>query len=1089
MCPRLSKLLILLLPSAALLVAQSEMATLHGTVTNSAGKPLRGATLIVTDVGANEVVREVETTESGAYELLLLKPGTYRVTIDEKQFDMLMEEKIVLEPGQVRLLDLKLTPEAARPVSGEVVEPTTIHENAPPSGPENGILGYPVDFQGRWNDAPLVDRHPTIFPLLATAPAVQGNGAAPIISGISNRDQQTWAWDGVPHDTTTQTVMPAFVETAEVTIANPGVEASRPVNVNLVSKRGGETLHGSFYAKAESSKWDARPFFNTSTNSYLNREAQGELSGAIIPNRTYFYAAAMYQKIPYVQTLFADVPTAQMRSADFSQYLNASTAPNGQVLVIRDPRNGAPFGNNQIPSTRQSAVALKYLTYLPSPNVGGANTFAQNYSWGHLYGPDPYIGNWPFGRLDQKISNTNQVYGHWLQDQTALNAAGSVGEQFDSTQTMRVRDWGAADVWALSSRLVNQLKFGRTAIHVLQGETESHVTPITGDGVVGTVGLQGVNPYGYTAVGFPAVSFNGSLTGMSMAYGGGYGNKDVAQEDGITNVEDSLTWSLGRHTVKAGVQYMHFSWTAGAVPQDIFGSFSFSGLFTGLPFADFMLGLPATSSRENWVPDRLIHQAQFGGYAADSFRVSNRLTLDYGVHWDYFGTPVYNDGFMANWDPTTGHVIVPPGTLTSVSTYYPAAITVALGQPVPKAKTTNFRPRAGAAYRLMNNLVLRGAYGEYTVSDGYGTGGTLNGTNPWDLTENYTNTLSANHLVALTWPSAFPASAGSTLMASQSVTALPAKNDEGKIRQYNGTLDGTYRGFGLRASYVGSRGVGMNYSLNTDKPRASTTAFTASRNPFPQFVQTFVTKTDGAWHYDSLVFDARRRAGPVTFDSNFTWANNISNYANTTDPYNVTDHWTRDAGDRRLFFVASAAWKLPLGKGQRFLSQGGPIMDRVFSGWSVQAIVTAASGQYYSPLFTGPDPANASAGYVTELPDCVGNPSSGAGTLTKWFNPAAFAVPSPSAGRYGSCGMNILEGYPVHVGHASLSKQILLIDRFRAVFTAQVSNVTNTPHFTIPNNNLSNLNPGAFTAASLVDNSSLEKQGYRQIDLKLRLEF
>jgi len=123
------------------------------------------------------------------------------------------------------------------------------------------------------------------------------------------------------------------------------------------------------------------------------------------------------------------------------------------------------------------------------------------------------------------------------------------------------------------------------------------------------------------------------------------------------------------------------------------------------------------------------------------------------------------------------------------------------------------------------------------------------------------------------------------------------------------------------------------------------------------------------------------------------------------------------------------------------------------------------------------------------LPDCVGNPDAGARNKNLWFNPAAFAVPPAGAGRYGSCGMNILEGYPIHVGHVSLAKQIPLGESWRAVFTAQISNLTNTPHFGIPNNNLSYPNPGAFTASSVETDASPARQGPRQITLKLRLEW
>jgi hypothetical protein len=391
-----------------------------------------------------------------------------------------------------------------------------------------------------------------------------------------------------------------------------------------------------------------------------------------------------------------------------------------------------------------------------------------------------------------------------------------------------------------------------------------------------------------------------------------------------------------------------------------------------------------------------------------------------------------------------------------------------------------------AAYRLSGNMVLRGGYGEFTENEGYGIAGRLSANNPYSLTETYTNSIT-NGVAALAFPKPFPTTPSSSLLPGQSITALPAKTTEGVIRQFNATLDAALRGIGLRFSYIGSRGVDMNYSLDVNKPRASTTAFATARKPFPLWASTYETRTDGQWHYDSGVVSAQRAIGPVTFSASFTYADNKSNYANTTDPYNVTNVWTRDAADRQRYFTAGANYALPVGKGHAFLGQAGPWMNRVIGDWKLQAITTFASGQYYSPLFTGPDPANATQGFVTQLPDCTGNPNSGARSLASWFNPAAFTIPGPTAGRYGTCGMNSLEGYPIHIVHGSIAKVIPFGDQLKLVFTAQVSNVTNSPHFTIPNNNISTPNAGMFNAASLPALSTPEGLANRQIDLKLRL--
>ncbi len=1074
---RFNRFLLLLIPSA-LLFAQSETATLRGIVTDSSGAPLAGIPLVVFEAGRELSVRQISSGAGGQYDAPFLSPGTYTIKIDADKFQTFQADGITLIPGQARRFDAVLKPEARD-------ETVLIHE-APAlvqsqSGPLTGI----VDFRSAWQDTPFVDLHPSLFPLLTQSPATQGSQSGIVISGVSSRNQQTWALDGVAQDTTQQTGNPAFFETAEVAIANPGVDAAKPVHFNMVSKHGSDGIHGLVYYKRASSAFNARSYFDTQKSNYKLSEVQGELGGAIVPRWTYFYGGGMYQRTPYTQTLYADVPTAQMRTLDFSQFLSALTAPNGKIVVIRDPKNGVPFPNNVMPANRFSAVSSHYVSnYYPVPNAGTANTFTQNYTWDHPYGPDTYQGNWPYGRIDQRLSANNQVYFRWMQDQTASITSGSVGEQLNATQTIRYRGYVISGVSAMSSRVANQMTVGHTAIVTKQGESESKFSPLHGDSVVNTLGIQGVNPNAYAVMGFPALSISG-LTGLSMAYDGGH-SSDTAANDSINTFQDVLTWSLGRHSLKLGGQYQSYHWLEGTVPQNVYGAFTFTGAFTGLGFADFALGLPSTSTRQAGRVDRTLHQTQSGMFLSDSVRVTSRFTVDLGVRWDYYTTPVYDDGYMSNWDPATGRVIVAPGTLTAVSTFFPKGATVVLGNPVPRAKTTNFRPRVAAAYRLAGNLVLRGGYGEFTENEGYGVAGRLSSNNPYSLTETYTNSITAG-VAALSFPKPFPASPSSSLLPGQNITALPTKTDEGVIRQYNATLEAGVRGFGLRFSYIGSRGVNMNYALDVNKPAASAIPFATSRKPFPLWASAYEVRTDGQWRYDSVVASAQRTAGPVTFTSSFTLGNNTSNYANTTDPFNVTNKWTRDASDRRRYFTAGAVLPLPFGKGHRFLSAAGPIVSRVVGDWSLRTITTFASGQYYSPLFTGPDPANASQGFVTQLPDCIGNPSAGARTLATWFNPSAFSIPSPSAGRYGTCAMNSLEGYPIHIAHASLAKQFSITEQVKLVFTAQISNVTNTPHFTIPNNNLSNPNPGMFSAASLAPNSTPERLANRQIDLKLRL--
>jgi hypothetical protein len=1072
---------------AAMLAAQTETATLCGTVRDTTGKALPRIVLVIFEMATNMTVRIVETDSAGKFNAAYLKPGAYKMSILQKGYQTFLQDGIQLDPAEVRELDPVLP-------AGEPEDTTATRAKVELLDHSTGAIRDNVNGEERYPEAPEVDRFPSPFPLLATTPGVQGNGVnlmpSLVMGGISDRNLRSFQMDSIPDDLTPGFYEhPYFFEFLQTTTANPGLDASRPSSFDLVTKRGSEGFHGSAFGRRGDSRADARPFFYPQRDNYRILEGGGDAGGVVLKERLYFYGGWVYMSNPDSENVYADVPTAQERVRDFSQFLNAATTPNGQEVVIRDPRNNAPFPDNQIPSNRVLAIPTNILNdgYYPAPNVGGSNLFFQNYTFVHPFGPYLYRGNWPIGRLDMRLADENHVTFRWMRSLSSSVNPGTTGEDLDTTQETKYSGLLATDTETVTPYLLNHILFGYNTNTTLRGQGVGKETPLTGDEAVNSLGIQGTNADDHSVQGFPQITVSG-LTPLTMPAGGGATN-NVAENDSILTLRDDVAWSRAGHAFKLGGDFTRINSLLGEVPLLNYGAFNFNGMFTGLGFADFLLGLPATSSRilQPRVDDK-VKQTLGGAYITDSWRVTQRLHLDYGVRWDYVGSPHYADGYAWNWNPANDTVVVATGTLTEVNEYYPANVKVVEGTTVPKAKTTNLRPRIAAAYRLSDNLVVRGGYAEFTNGTGLGANGRLNDPNgPYQLTETYYNS-DTNGVIPYSWPSPWPTTLSSTLVGPQNVNALPAKTDEGVIRQYNATVERVMAGTVLRASLIGARGVGMNYTVNMNAAQPSKTSITQARLPYPQFGAADETYTNGSWHYDSAQAQAHRRMGSVTFDSSVTFANNISDYANTYDPFHVTEHWTRDASDRRLYFVGSAVWALPVGKGKALLTNAGPTANKLLADWTLQTIVTVASGQYYSPLFTAnTDPANAVVGQVTELPDCIGDPNAGARTLNLWFNPKAFAIPPANAGRYGTCGMNSLEGDPIRVAHASLAKRIPLTDWLTATLIIQASDITNTPHFTFPQNNLSNPGAGMFTAASMVDATYPERDGYRQIDVKVRL--
>jgi hypothetical protein len=512
---------------------------------------------------------------------------------------------------------------------------------------------------------------------------------------------------------------------------------------------------------------------------------------------------------------------------------------------------------------------------------------------------------------------------------------------------------------------------------------------------------------------------------------------------------------------------------------------TFNGSITGVAFADFLLGLPYQSSRlVNPLVNRYSTQDVVAPFISDSFKINDKLTLELGLRWDITTVPTFKDGLMYNYNPTTNQVIVSPKGLSAISPLYPSNINIVSGNPVPSPDMHNIRPRASIAYRLNDKTVIRAGYGEFSESFGYNSW--LNNGGPYQITQTYTNVIT-NGVPLLSFPNAFPSSLSLAAIPSQSITSYPMNQDFGAIRQFNVTVEREWHGLGLRASYIGTRGSGLNYSLNVDKPQASTTPFTSAAYPYQPFTGVTVYRQDGQLRYNSGQFEVTRRMGQFTFNASWTWSNTMFNYGITENPY-ALGRWERDPYARRQYIPISSTWLIPLGKGRQYLSGAPKIVDAVVGGWNLQTIGTFASGTYFSPSFTGTNPSNTNTS--GGLPDCLsnGNLPNGTRTWNQWFNPAAFAIPQP--GHFGNCGGDTLVGPGIYVVHSSLSKDFHITEKLKATLTGQFSNIFNHPSLgsgtpPTPNTAINQPNPGQFTAE--VPYYNPERQGARQVGLKLRL--
>jgi hypothetical protein len=1018
-------------------------------VTDNSGAVVAGAVITLLEPTTGQTVRRVTTLAGGDFEFDELKPGTYELHCSAQGFKVFVAQNIILDSGQVRRLDAQLA-------LGQTVQEVTVSAGAAVISTESPTISDM--FTAKQHDqSPQVTIYPSTWYQLTTLAGVQGGTYPPVING-EQASQQGQTFDGIPNDLQgIQSNNANFFEQVSATVFNAPAESPVPAQVGQVTKRGTNTFHGKATYRIYDSVFNARGYFDTGKTPYLQHEWDLEAGGPIWRDRTFFYGGWFAQRIPLGTFGTANVPTNAWRNGVFSS-------------TIIDPITGQPFPNNTIPASRISPVsAALQNVYYPAPNVD-VSTPVNNYAFHFPFNSDLFRGDWPIVRVDHNLTKTNSLFVRWLMRDTPYVLNDGLPELI-WTRKRQHKQWAAGDTQIFSSTLVNNLRFGYSTDYIVDGQSEGGVTPPDGSKVLSTVGLQGANPGGQTGQGFPEMDISG-LNSLTDVPGG------VKSNNHIITLNNNIDWQVGKHALKFGGNIEHYENFYGVVPN--YGTFTFNGFITGNAYADFLLGSPQQSQRVSPLGSRKQRLTEYGVYGEDSFKLSRRLNLSYGLRWDFYGTPFAGDYLMYNWDPATGDVIVTPAALPKVSPLFPKNIAVVAGNVQAVADKTNFAPRVGAAYSLTDHSVIRGGYGIYTSRFGGNSYNNfepinpqLGSTGPFSISQIYQVTDSSNPY--LSFPNPFPSSTAGAVIPSQSVSGYPLHISHGHIQQYSLSYEQEIAHTGLRVSYLGSRSSGIDYSVNINKPQPSANAqFTRPYN----FVTANMLRFDGGTRYNALQFEAKRRVGGFNFNASYAYTESLADYLDTENPYDVLGHWANDGQTRRHYASGGLVWALPFGKGQRFLVGSGGAVDRIVGGWSTSIQTFLASGLGFSPAYSGSDPSN--TGTVGGLPDLVGDPNNipGGKSYNNWFNTAAFAVPQP--GHFGNARPNSLEGQHLYQTHLSLTKSVPITERVHFNFVTQISNLFNHPQFLTPSGDITVAGGNQFTS-QYGTFDSLESGQVRQI--------
>jgi hypothetical protein len=992
--------------------AQTPLATVTGLATDPSGSSVANAavTLANKDTGAR---LSSKTNDAGAFSFPNLPPGPYTLTAEAVGF-----KKIEVAPftlGAFRTLRQDLKFEVAGVASDVTVTDSTataIQLDTPSISSTLGrkqIIETPTNLRSVMKNSGDSGLISGIMPV--TVPGVQqvGSGASWISPGAQAVGLKVKV-DGI------ETTFGNFGYVDNV--SQPSVESIQEFTANLmtnraefggvgsvtsVTKSGTNAVHADVFYYVRNSALDARNAFQT-VRAFTNLHNYGAtIGGPVKKDKTFFTFTFDGARGVDPYTVNASVPTAAQRTGDFTGF-----------AALKNPyTNATPFSGNQIIASFLSPQALKLQQFFyPTPNFGPANLTANNFR-AFYTGPEVHRGI--EARIDQDFSVRHRVFARYQNRNDNYVIPGARGvlppsSLGTSTNIRGVNFWTLGDTFTLSPSLFNEFRAG---VVILRGNSDN---PLKGQALLDQAGISGLPSRGLQN-GLPFVN----ITGLSSV------SESLLNpvNDGHAQLADNISWVRGRHTFKFGGEWT--KWFVNrylAVQSGLFGTYTFSGTFTGNPYADFLLGLPATVLRLD------PYSAQYDRYwtsalfAQDDFKITRRLTLSYGLRYEYYGPVTANGDNFYSFDLSNGKIVVPSSKSMSLfSPYFPSTIPVetasaeGLGRSLRNGDTNNFAPRFGFSYQLDSSArtVLRGGYGIYYDPLSANVNSSLS-TGPFAVSTTATNSfVNGQPLYTLANPFAAPGSSGTL-----NVNAISPRLLNAYVQQYSLTLERALtRDLGIRVSYSGSKATQLIYKRNVNQPLPSTTPFKQAARPYPIFNNIIYADNGADMLYSALQVQVTKRfTKSLSFSSSWTWAKELSTiddtgYADLNTQ--IQNAYNRNADLGNVYAVPRDQWmnnalyELPFGKG------------KLLGGWQLNGLLDLQSGNWLTPVYAGPDSSGTNT--LAGRADVVGVPNN-PHNVNAWFDTSAFAAPAANIGRFGNAGRGIIQGPGWILANLGLQKSV-----------------------------------------------------------------
>jgi hypothetical protein len=1058
---RIGAALIVMFVSAAL-HAQVDTASIVGTVKDATGAIIQSAQVTVQNVATGES-QTVKVGNAGNYVFPYLRVGNYTLTAEAAGFKKVIRDGIALDVQDRKQVDFAME-------VGSNTQQVTVTDSAPLLETQNADVGTVVDSQ-QATDLPLNGRRYDQLSLLTagvnpSSASFQGRAEGVFSVNGNSSTENNYVLDGADNnsyttnlqDQSAQSAQPAVDSLAEFKLQTRDydVEYGRSAGgvINASIKSGTNEVHGDVYEFIRNDKLDANDYFLNQAGqprpAYRQNQYGATLGGPIRKNKVFIFGNYEGTRIAAGQSLVGTVPTPLMRQYNFNELSPPPTNPTYPGA----PANCIVAG--VVSPSCVDPVGAKIFALYPLPNTnlaqnGQLGAFSGN---NYISSPTESRNSDQFGtRVDYKISDKDSVYGHYVVFDLRQNIPGIfslVNPIADGTagSTQGINDDRGTNVTMAWVHLFNPTLISDA--HYTFNRAASHSKQATfGVEANSQVGLTGIPVYAGVSGGLPELDISGFSQLGSPRW---LPQNQFAQ---IWQFKDTITLIKGTHSLKAGIEWRR--------DADNFsdlcctrGFFNFSGQYTGNQgITDLLLGIPNSSELEN-LNIAHIYRNGFNWFVADSWRAKPKLTINYGVRYEYESPLFERDNRVTNFIPTLNGG---QGGLFTV----PSNASGTYNRTTVHPKLDNFAPRVGIAYQIAPNLVMRtgaGIYFQNTYRYGSESQSALN---PPFLTDHALNN-SLNAAPGLFLQNGFPAGFTDPVSIDDiaAVSQLQIRSINSNIIPsdiYEGSFGFQYsvsRDLAVEANYVFNQGRHL-WSLTNENQGNLIDPGSPPVIPFPQFVQgtnpTFVEWLDSdlSSSYNGLQISVdKRMANNFAFHVAYTWSKALSQGSDfeaglrgIQDRYNLNKEWGLWDNDTPQRFVLSTTYGLPVGKGHDLNPSG--FVGKVVDDWQLNGIVNYSDGQ---PITISPSNNLTGAGGGIRA-NCIATPHINQ-TIAHWLDPNAYSAPLPYY--FGTCGPTPGPRNPgISTWDTSVFKNLPISETKFFQFRAEAFNLWNKPQFGVPN--------------------------------------